>query len=331
MCRLLTLLLLVVAQTATAQDEKIKGITMVAPPQEWQVPPIEGLEQLNTEWVGIVPYGFIEPGDAKVQYDLPWQWWGERRSGVATSVDMAHSNGMKVMLKPQVYIPGGWVGDLDYHTDEEWIAWQTSYSAFILDWAQLADSLRVDLLCIGTEFKVSHRKRPDYWRQLVSDIRAVYDGELTYSANWDSYEDCDLWDIVDYIGISAYFPLSDEATPTVKELQRQWQPVVKKLSRFSKKYDRPILFTEYGYMTVDGAAGKAWIIEKERSQRAVNQQAQANAYDALLSVFIDREWWAGGFLWKFFPNNQGHEGYLEKDYTPQDKLAARVIAKWYAY
>jgi hypothetical protein len=304
---------------------------MVAPPQEWEVPPVEGLEALNTEWVGIVPYGFIRPGNAQVQYNLPWQWWGERTDGVEVSVDMAHRNGMKVMLKPQVYMPGSWVGDLDYDTEEEWLQWQDSYRTFILDWARLADSLRVEILCIGTEFKITQRKRSDYWRHLVGEVRAVYDGELTYSANWDSYEDCVIWDLVDYIGISAYFPLSDDVTPAVKDLQTEWRPIVRQLSRFSSKYDRPILFTEYGYMSVDGPAGKAWIIEKERDKRAINQQAQANAYDALLSVFIDREWWAGGFLWKFFPNDEGHEGYPEKDYSPQDKLAARVIAKWYAY
>ncbi len=317
MTKLLGLLILVLVSSSSIAQDKIKGITMVAPPQAWVEAPVKGLEQLNTEWVGIVPYGFIEPGGSAVRYNMAWQWWGERKDGVAVSIDMAHSNGMKVMLKPQIYIPGSWVGDLEYDNEQEWLRWENSYRSFILDWAHLADSLSVELLCIGTEFKITQRKRPDYWRNLVSEIRAVYGGELTYSANWDSYVECVIWDLVDYIGVSAYFPLSEVATPSVESLQDKWQPIASKLQRFSKKYDRPILFTEYGYMTVDGAAGKAWIIEQERDQRAVNQQAQANAYDALLSVFIERDWWAGGFLWKFFPNNQGHEGYFDKDYTPQ--------------
>ena len=41
------------------------------------------------------------------------------------------------------------------------------------------------------------------------------------------------------------------------------------------------------------------------------------------------DFWAGGFLWKWFPDGMGHEGYPEKDYTPQDKPAELIIKKWF--
>lgn len=320
----------VMALSVYGQTDRINGVTMVAPPQQWETAPTEGIERLNADWVGVVPYGYTRPGSTEVRYDLPWQWWGERKDGAEASIRMAHDSRLKVLLKPQVYVPGGWVGDTSFDTEAEWQAWQASYRAFILDWARLAEHLRVDMLCIATEYKKAVQQRPDYWRQLIKEIKMVYSGALTYSSNWDGYDSVPFWGDLDYIGISAYFPLSDSETPTVAELQHAWKPVVKQLAKFSRRQKKQILFTEYGYMSVDGCAGKAWLIEKDIDSRSINQVAQANAYSALLSTMVTQPWWAGGFLWKYFPHGQGHEGYPEKDYTPQDKKAEHIVAYWYA-
>jgi len=61
----------------------------------------------------------------------------------------------------------------------------------------------------------------------------------------------------------------------------------------------------------------------------INERAQANALNSLYEIFSQQEFWAGGFLWKWFPNMQGHEGYPDKDYTPQGKIAEDVISEWY--
>lgn len=324
-------LMTMVAVSLYAQADRMRGITMVAPPDEWTTPPVQGLEQLNAEWVGLVPYGFTRQGDKKVSYNLPWQWWGERKEGIKAAINMAHNNGIKVMLKPQVYIPGGWVGDMSFDREADWLQWEESYRTFILDWAQLADSLDVHMLCIATEYKAAVQQRPQFWTSLIKDIRAAYSGSLTYSANWDNYEKIPFWSDLDYVGVSAYFPLLEDHTPSVEDLTAAWQPIVKRLATYARKVDRQILFTEYGYMSVDGCAYQAWMIEKNLSERGINEKAQANAYEALLSTMSPQSWWGGGFLWKYFPHGQGHEGYPEKDYTPQGKLAEKIVAYWHAW
>jgi len=40
-------------------------------------------------------------------------------------------------------------------------------------------------------------------------------------------------------------------------------------------------------------------------------------------------WWAGGFLWKWFPNGEGGEGYNDRDYTPQGKKAEQILKECY--
>ncbi|HMP31353.1 MAG TPA: hypothetical protein PKD85_17245, partial [Saprospiraceae bacterium] len=134
---------------------------------------------------------------------------------------------------------------------------------------------------------------------------------------------------LDFIGISSYYPLSASQTPSVKELISKWKPVKTELAKYSKKYDKKILFTEYGYLTVDGCAGKTWELEKNMKTLSKNEEAQRNAFEALFSVFWKEDFWAGGFLWKWFPAGMGHEGQPEKDYTPQGKLAEKVVSKWY--
>ena len=312
------------------KSDRIRGITMVAPPNRWEEPPVDDIEDLNADWIAVVPYGFTEAGGTSVVHNLDWQWWGEREAGVRESIRMARANGVKVMLKPQVYIHRGWVGEMDFDTENEWMAWERSYREFILHYAHIAQEEQADILCVGTEYKIAVRKRAPYWKKLIQEIRELYDGELTYSANWDSYTDCPIWSDLDYIGLSAYFPLVPTSTPQVKDLVKAWEVTEKTLEKFSMQHQKKILFTEYGYMSVDGCAYRAWEIEKDLDNRKINQQAQSNAYEALLLTYWDNPWWAGGFIWKVFPHMKGHEGYPEKDYTPQGKIAQHTIARYYA-
>ena len=314
-----------------AQDlDRIKGLTMVAPPKEWTTSPAPGLEDLNTEWVALIPYGYTRKGESSVRFNIEWQWWGEKIEGIQTSIQMAHNNGIKVLLKPQVYIHRGWVGSMDFDTEEEWQRWEKDYRNYILTYARIAEEEGVHLFCVGTEYKIAVQKRTAFWKELIREVRTLYSGKLVYSSNWDSYDACPLWEDLDFIGVSAYFPLLKDKTPGVKKLRKAWKSVVKDLKSFAKAQNKQILFTEYGYMSVDGCAWRAWEIEKDLHNRSINQEGQANAYEALLTTFYQEDWWAGGFLWKYFPHMQGHEGYPDKDYTPQGKLAANVIRKYYA-
>ncbi len=310
---------------------KMNGLTFVAPPRQLTENPIVALQAIGANWIAVVPYAFTRLGMPDVHYNTHGkQWWGETPEGVRTCIEMAHAGGMKVMLKPQVYIPGSWPGSLDFDKTEDWEKWEAAYEKYILPMAVLADSAKVDLFCVGTEFAVAVVKRPDFWRGLIRKIRDVYHGQITYCATWADYQNTPFWDQVDYIGLSAYFPLVPTATPDVDSLRSAWRPVREQLRSFSAQHEnKPILFTEYGYLSVDSAGWRTWELENGVESRAINQAAQANCLEALLSTFQAEPWWAGGFLWKWFPNMQGHEGYPERDYTPQGKLGEGVLRKWY--
>jgi len=310
--------------------EKINGLTFVAPPEPFAENPMAALQNVGAGWIAIVPYAFTRPGEPSVHFSTDGgQWWGEGPEGVRETIRLAHEAGLKVMLKPQVYVPRSWTGALDFASPEDWTAWESDYERYILFFAELAAAQKTDMLCIGTEFNNAILKRPDYWFRLIGKIKAVYAGKLTYSANWDDWERVPFWSELDYIGLGAYFPLVEAETPDVTALQNAWQPIVERMRNFSQKKHKPVLFTEFGYMSVDSCGWRNWELERGVHSRRINEQAQANCYEALFSTFQPEDWWAGSFLWKWFPNMRGHEGYPERDYTPQGKVGEKTLRKWY--
>lgn len=319
-----------ISKSQLTHSNKIDGVTLVAPPQEFPSDPIPAVKEVGAGWISCVPYGFARFGSKELRYNTGFQWWGEKEEGIVKSIEYAHKNGVKVMLKPQIWSPDGWIGDFKLTKAKEWKAWEEKYSKFILFYAELAAKHDVEMLCIGTELKSHMAERPKYFVDLISKIKDVYCGELTYSANWDNFQEVPFWDQLDYIGLSAYFPINEQKTPSVKHLVKQWKGVEEKLSTYSEKMNKAILFTEYGYLSVDGSGGKTWLLEKQVKRLPINEAAQANCFEALYQVFGNKNYWAGGFIWKWFPHGKGGEGYNERDYTPQGKLASKVIESYYS-
>lgn len=322
------------ASSLQLPTEKMKGISFVSPSRPFSNNPMEPLKAIGTDWIAVIPFAFTPAGETSVSFNRGRQWWGERHEGIVTTIRLAKEDNIKVMLKPQVWMRGNWVGDMTFDKEEDWKEWETEYSKYILTFAAIADSMGVEAFCVGTEFKLAAQKREKYWRGLIKDVKKIYSGRLTYASNWDAYELIPFWDALDFVGVDAYFPLIDKKTPTVNDLKKAWNPTLKKLKKFHQKTGKPIVFTEYGYMSIDGCAYKNWELEDIRTEVPVNQLAQANAIEGVFESFWNEEWWGGGFLWKWYPNYTGEgQGRRAKfraaDYTPQGKKAEEVLKKWF--
>lgn len=312
---------------AKKEVTRINGVSLVNPHSPIESETMAGVKRVNAGWVAVIPYAFSRKGEPTVTFDHARQWWGEKTDGNCMLIQLAQENNLKVMVKPHVWIRGeGWTGDFNLSSEEEWSVWEEDYTKYILNHAVKADSMKVDMLCIGTEYRIPAKERPLFWRTLIAKVREVYGGKITYAANWDNYENITWWDEVDYIGIDAYFPLVDREDPLVEDIERGWNPIKDQLSRFSKQWEKPVVFTEYGFQSVNGAAGKHWEVEK--SLESVNEQLQANAYEATFRAMEKEEWYAGGFFWKWHFLMKEDDWYLT-EWTPQYKEAEHVIAEWY--
>ncbi|GAB3561854.1 hypothetical protein GCM10027578_03270 [Spirosoma luteolum] len=309
---------------------KLKGVNLVAPPQKPDsVTAMQPIRQMGGNWVAIVPYGFCRKGDPHFFFSenrpktsrRGWQWWGETSEGVAGTVQMARQHGLKTMLKPHVWMQGGSHLDLEFTTEADWQSFERDYSQYILHQARLADSLHVDLFCITTELDRFAMARPAFWRLLIGQVRQLYKGPLTYAANWDRYEKIPFWSQLDYIGVDAYFPLSDGRTPSVKTLVKGWKPHLATLADLSSQLQKPVLFTEFGYRSCDFAARAPWESEADCTP---NPTAQANTYAALHEAVWGQPWFAGGFLWKWFLGDE-HRHRERDQFSPQGKPAEAVL------
>jgi hypothetical protein len=232
------------------------------------------------------------------------------------------------MVKPQIWVwRGEFTGLIEMHSDEQWKILEESYSSFILTYAKAAQEINADMFCIGTELEKFVMQRPQYWQKLIKEIRKVYKGKLTYAANWDEFKRVSFWNEIDFIGIDAYFPLSNKKTPTVQELEIGWKPHKQEIIRIQKQYNKPILFTEFGYRSVDYNAKKPWFVDNVEGK--INLQAQVNGLQAIHNQFWKEDWFAGGFAWKWFHKHQEVGGGNNNRFTPQNKPAEEILRRLY--
>jgi hypothetical protein len=254
-----------------------------------------------------------------------YQFVTERTSAVRAAIQLAHSLGLRVMLKPHVdlmhdMLPCGhyWRGEIGTSfSAKEWEAWMASYEAMFLPYARLAEEEGVEMLSINCELYVANAKAPDLWRALVAQVRAVYSGKLTVATNWSpDAASVQWWDAVDYIGVDAYFPLKGT---TVAELVQQWQPVLASLEALSKSLNKSVTFTELGFP--DGSGLRSY------TPTAADYALQATHYEAVFEATLSRSWFLGTFWW----NWETDAAYAPGDdcFTPQWKPAVDVLRKYY--
>jgi len=316
---------------ATAPNyNKINGVSFVASRDQVTQEHIEPVVNVNADHAAVMPFGFIRDIESpELLYNTNRQWFGETRAGAKQYIEMLHQNNIQVMLKPQIWIRHGqFTGHLTMKTEEGWQQLEKSYEGFILEFAQLAQDSNVAMFCIGTELNAFVAARPQFWNTLIKDVRRIYKGELTYAENWDTFSNVPFWKELDYIGIDAYFPLSDEETPTLKTLTKAWQPHKEEIMKLYKSIKKPILFTEYGYRSTHFTAKEPWDSNHEITD--VNLAGQTNALQALYDEFWQEDWFAGGFIWKWFHAHDRVGGNGNSQFTPQNKPAEILVRKTYS-
>ncbi|QNJ97126.1 glycoside hydrolase family 113 [Constantimarinum furrinae] len=311
-------------QTTTT---KINGVSYVASRDAMDRDQLDPLTAVNANYAAIMPFGFIRSvDDPKVIFDTQRQWFGETRRGVKQCIDMLHENNIKVMVKPQLWLSRGeFTGYLKLNSEEEWRVLEDSYRGFILTFAEVAQETGADMFCIGTELEQFIVSRTDFWNTLIAEVKEVYHGKLTYAANWDEYKRVPFWNQLDYIGVDAYFPVSESKTPGIEEAKAGWQPWKAEMKALSEANDLKIVFTEFGYRSVDYAGKEPW--KSDRDMKEVNMEAQTNLTQALFDELWDEPWIAGGFVWKWFPDHHTVGGIENSQFTPQNKPAEKIIAQ----
>lgn len=321
--------LLAKCQDSRMIQPKINGLSFVASNDTVKQHHINPLHKLNANWVSVMPFAFMKSlEESKLYYNNDRQWFGERVEGVKQSIDMMHKNGIKVMLKPQIWIGGGdFTGEISMKTNEDWQAFEKHYLEMLILYAKLAEETRTEMLCIGTELNSFVMNRPAFWRQLISEVREEYSGEITYAENWDKIENVPFWSSLDHIGVDAYFPVSKEKTPILEKVKSKWDSINTTLEALSVKNQAPILFTEFGYRSLDYAGKEPW--DSTRIEGQINEEAQAILLKGLMQSLWEQPWFSGGFLWKWFHDPKKYAERQKNRFSVYGKKSEDVIRQTY--
>ena len=128
---------------------------------------------------------------------------------------------------------------------------------------------------------------------------------------------------LDYIGVDGYFPVSESKTPPINEIKAGWSQWKNEMKTLSDSVNKKILFTEFGYRSVDFSGKEPW--NSDQTLKDVNLKAQSNLFNVIFEELWNEEWFAGGYLWKWFIDHERVGGFDNHMFTPQNKPAESII------
>lgn len=333
---------------------------------------MQKLADTGTEWICIA----FAPN--MKSYDSPEIVFGDANPQMITddelrnTIDKARAKGMKPLLKPVVnsaddvwrawirfYRPvtaaeraAGITGEMDPWGEQprmregevkdlaKWDAWWRDYTNYIVHYAKIAEEKQVPVLCLGCEMN-STEEFEDKWRELIRQVREVYHGQITYDVNHGNEDKVKWFDDLDFISISAYYPIPGpdgqivetpaERATSVEEIKAALEPVKEHLAKVSAQWGKPILFIESGVTAVRGCARTPWVHIDEREDWPIDEQEQANFYQANFETFWNEPWFMG-WCWWDWPARLYPESAAAKDrsFCVYGKEAEQVLREWYA-
>ncbi len=243
-------------------------------------------------------------------------------------IALARRKGLRVVLMPIVLLDnpraGEWRGQIE---PKGWAKWWDKYNGYILRYARIAQQGGVDVFMVGSELVSTEKDHAPRWRRLIREVRGVFKGCLSYSANWDHYRPVSWWDEIDIVGMTTYYDLTKGKQPTVQRLLASWQPIRRDVLAWQRTINRPILFTEVGWPNQVTCAQYPW--DYTRNPDKPDPTAQANCFEAFFRTWIREPSVAGFLVWEW-RNAPGQDtGPKDTGYVPCGKPAMKVIQKYY--
>lgn len=289
---------------------------------------IAKLKEMGVNTLSIIPYSSFYSMTEPNPIHFTSSPGSENDASIIRSAYVAHENGMSVMLKPQLWSHLGWTGDITMQNKTDWDLFFAYYEKWILHYALMAEIYQFEYFCIGVEFQNASLSEHNRWDALFEKVRAIYDGKITYAANWGKeFETVSFWDKLDFISVNCYYPLSEKQNPTDQELLTQFEKNLDIIENVSKKYSLPVVFTEIGFKSI----AAPWIApHKDDDTQEYSEESQQRCYKIMASAMADENWIKGVYLWKW-PSHMDFANEYRKDFTPCGKLAEKTISEWFLF
>lgn len=251
---------------------------------------------------------------------------------VEHAVKMAKSLGLKVCLKPMVNcLDRAWRARINFPTETEthyWDDWFMSYNRFMVYYASMAERLGCEMLCTGCEM-AGMDMQADRCRDMIAKVREVYSGIIMHNINHGDEKKFRWLDAVDVIGISGYYPVTDDEHTGIGTMRKNWKWVVDGLTKCHEHFNKPIMFAEIGVRNEQGCTAYPWDFHN-RPDKPIDEQEQSDFYETAMEATWDIPWFAGYFWWDWkavLPPEEAARS--DRDFTVYGKLAEKTLARWY--
>jgi hypothetical protein len=263
-------------------------------------------------------------------------WNTPTETALTDAINYAHSLGFQISIKIHLETQDGtWRAQIN---PADRTSWFNSYGSWLKKFATVAQTHHAEQFVMGAELyhMTSSKENPTNttnWQKMITDVRTLYSGSLTYSAQrndnfgMNELDDIGFWENLDYIGLSAYYPLAaDKSNPTVDDYVNSWSSyagnyIFPRINQLKK----PLIITEVGYRSTNGTHREPWDFDH---QNGVNQQEQADLYQAFFQYWGQQKDMHGVSFWDWSTNPKAG-GTSDTGYTPQNKEAQHIIAQWF--
>ena len=265
----------------------------------------------------MIPYFFVENLHTSRLITSP----SIAETNINFAIQTALSNGLQPIIKPHIDVL---TGEPRYLIEpDNFRSWLFSYRDILYLYLDISRKNSLKYFVLGTELdKIIANPA---FMELVVEIKQDYpEIKLIYSPSWDNFIHCDLFKEIDYIGVNAYFKLSDKTKPSISELMDGGKPYLDKIVKTSRKYSKKVIITEAGFINKIGTSlnPDIWNFEGKQSE-----QIQANCYESLLIHLQNYPEIIGVYWWNWELNGIGGSGNI--DYTPRGKLAEDILEKYW--
>lgn len=283
---------------------------------------LERLAKMSVNSVSVMPFAFTPEAHRPALSFVHRHPSGETDEGTVRAVTDARALGMSAMVKPQIWLPGAFVGELAMATETDWARWFDLYRRFLVHNAVVSEASGAALYCVGTELSGTEARVKE-WRETIAAVRLATGAALLYASNWAAGAPrIAFWDTLDAIGVDFYDPLSQDPAASDLALAEGVRRAAAPLGPLAQRTGKPVIFAEAGYPPVRGA----WITpHDENSARSPGAGDAARAIAVVFRALERESWWKGVYWWKAF--SDGRPARPEsKDFNVLGRPSERAIA-----
>jgi hypothetical protein len=314
---------------------------------------LDALSGIGTNAVMFSPQWFTEPGSTQISPKLGRTPFTKDIVRLALS---AQSAGLSVSFFPQIgpteALSVRW--EPETMTTDWWMDWFASYRRFTLNYAATAAQTGTERLVLGGKAVLpafsgstfpdgSATNAPDelddHWRQLITDIRAIYDGSLVWATNAQVTADplpafVDQFDAV-YVNVDA--PLAEDVGAGMEMISAAFTETLEtQVAPISQDSGLPVTLA-LGYPSVSGTAAGCLLLDDicsndglfqpdEIESFSVDLDSQVRIYNAVLPVIAEQDWLDGVSIVGYNPV----VSLMDGSSSIAGKPASDVVWYWYA-